>query len=233
MTLPARNPERTPRRPRKTRWTWQRLFVVAPTCIALLAVAHAGQLLAQQPKGDAALKAATETAKKIQETTGAKPAQAKVPPGDPCTVLSLSDVQKVFPGAKAGERSRRLEQYGITECAWKGADGRVVLGVQESYGSDSAKDDVQTMAMGITDPLQPKSRGNVRYETFPALGSEAMAFVEQADAKRGILGDGAYMAMHRGERLISLSSGVLPQRDRAAALKALEELGKVAAKRLQ
>jgi hypothetical protein len=157
----------------------------------------------------------------------------KLPAGDPCSVLSLSDVQKVFPGAKGGERNRRLEQYGTTECAWKGADGRVVLAVQESHSSGTAKDDVQGMAMGFTDPLKPKSRANVRYETFANLGSGAAAFVEQADPSRGILSDGALLSIRQGEHAVWLMSSELPRRDRAAALKALEELGKAASKRVK
>ena len=74
---------------------------------ALFAACHVGQAAAQGTKGDATLKSATDTAKKIQEATGAKAPTSKLPAGDPCTVLSLSDVQKVFPGAKGGERSRR------------------------------------------------------------------------------------------------------------------------------
>ena len=200
---------------------------------ALFAACHVGQAAAQGTKGDATLKSATDTAKKIQEATGAKAPTSKLPAGDPCTVLSLSDVQKVFPGAKGGERSRRLEEYGSTECAWKGADGRVVLAVQESYSSGTAKDDVQGMAMGFTDPLKPKSRNNVRYESFANMGSEAAAFVEQADPNRGILSDGALLSIRRGEHAVWLMSSELPRRERPAALKAFEDLGKVAAKRLQ
>lgn len=206
-----------------------------PAPARLLALFIAGQIgcaVGQTNKNDPVLKSATETARKIQEATGAKPAAAKLPAGEPCTVLPLSVVQKVFPGAKAGERSRRLEQYGTTECAWKGADGQVVLAVQERYSSSTAKQDVQGMAQGFTDPFKPATAGNVRYETFTGMGSEAMAFVEPADAKRGILNDWALLAIRRGERTVWLMSGDLPLRDRSAALKALEELGRVAAKRL-
>lgn len=211
-----------------------RLFLAAlPTLLVLLAAGHIGHAVAQGTKSDATLKSATETAKKIQEVTGGKASATKLPAGDPCTVLTLSDVQKVFPGAKGGERNRRLEEYGTTECAWKGADGRVVLAVQESYSSGTAKDDVQGMAMGFTDPLKPKSRANVRYETFANMGSQAAAFVEQADANRGILSDGALLSVRHGEHAVWVMSSELPRRERTAALKALEDLGKVAAKRVQ
>jgi hypothetical protein len=163
----------------------------------------------------------------------AAPPAPKLPSGDPCTIVSLADVQKVFAGAKAGERSKRLEEYGITECGWKGANGQVVLAVQESYNSGkSAREDALGMAQGFTDPLDRKALKNVRIEAFPTLGVDAAAFVETADKGRGILGDGALLELRRGEHNISLGSSELPRRDRAAALKALEDLGRAAAKRL-
>lgn len=216
-----------------------------PTCMTnLLAVAKVvfpllffagtcGSAHAQKSTGNDALKAATETAKKIQDTTGTAPAAKRVPSGDPCAILSLADVRAVFPGAKAGERSRRLEQYGVTECAWKGADGAVLLGVQESYSAGTVKADAEGMAQGFIDPLQRQARANIRYETFTTLGVPAVAFVETADPKRFILSDGAMLALRQGDHTVSLMSSELPRRDRALAIKSLEALGKVAAKRLQ
>lgn len=203
--------------------------LAAATLIALLSAASAS---AQTTRGADAAKAAEKTAKDIRAATGAAPAAKKLPDGDPCTIVPLADIQKVFPGAKA-ERSKRLEQYGITECGWKNAGGQVVLLVQESYNSGkSAREDAVGMAQGFVDPLDRRSLKNVRIETFPALGVDAAAFVETADKARGILGDGALLELRKGEHNISLGSAELPRRDRAAALKAFEELGRVAAKRL-
>lgn len=160
-------------------------------------------------------------------------APTKVPSGDPCTVVPLSDVQKAFPGAKAGVRSTRVEKYGITECTWKDGSGAVVLGVQEFYGSDSARDELQSFSLAMVDMKAANAR-NVRYETLTGvgLGNEAVAFVEPIDAKRGIVSDGAMLALHRGQRTLWLTSTVLPARDRATALKTFETLGRIAAKRL-
>ena len=204
----------------------------APAWLAMLALV-AGGAFAQTTTPAQTLKSATKTANDIRAATGAKPAAAKeLPTGDPCTILSLADVQRVFPGAKAGERSKRLEEYGMTECGWKDASGQVALVVQESYNSGtSAREDALGMAQGFTDPLKAQSLKNVRIETFPGLG-DAAAFVETADPKRGILGDGALMELRKGRHNISIGSGDLPHRDRAAALKAFEELGRAAAKRL-
>jgi hypothetical protein len=192
-----------------------------------------GHARGQSASGDAALQSATELAKKIQQATGAKKPEVKVADGDPCAVLSLADVRKAFPKAQAGERNRRLEQYGATECAWKGADGQVVLAVQERFSAGTAQQDVQGMAMGLTDPLKPASARNVRYELFPGIGSQAVAFVEAADAKRGILSDWALLSIRRETHAVWLMSDELPLRDRSVALKVLEDLGRVAAKRLE
>lgn len=157
----------------------------------------------------------------------------KLPSGDPCTVLPLSDVQKAFPGAKPGVRETRKEKYGITECAWKDGSGVVVFGVQEFYGRDTAMVETQGFAMAMVGGNMANAR-NVRYEilTGVGLGNEAVAFVEASDAKRGIVSDGAMLTLHRGDHTLWLTSPALPARDRAAALKTLEVLGRIAVKRL-
>ena len=161
-------------------------------------------------------------------------APTKVPNGDPCTVVPLSDVQKAFPGAKAGVRSTRVEKYGITECTWKDGGAAVVLGVQEFYGSDGASDELRSFALAMVDMKAANAR-NVRYEVLTGigLGNEAVAFVEARDDKRGIVSEGAMLALHRGQRTLWLTSPALPARDRAAALKTFEVLGRIAAKRLE
>jgi len=187
---------------------------------------------AQTATSNQRAKDATRTADDIRRATGTKPGAKELPSGDPCTILPMADVQKIFPGAKPAERSRRLEEYGTTECGWKGPSGQVMLVVQESYNDGaSAKEDALGMAQGFTDPLSSTAIKNIRIETFPALG-DAAAFVEKADPKRGILGDGALMELRKGRHNISIGSSELPQRDRASALKAFEALGRVAAQRL-
>jgi hypothetical protein len=201
-------------------------------CAAAALVMLASGAWAQTPAQAQALKDATSTAKGIRDKTGAKPAAKELPTGDPCAIVSTADVQKVFPGVKGPERSKRLEEYGTTECAWKDASGRVVLAVQESYNDGvSSKEDVLGMAQGFADPIKGQALKNVRIEGFPSLG-DAAAFVETADPKRGILGDGAFMEVRKGRHTVTIGSGELPSRDRAAALKALEDLGRVASKRL-
>lgn len=175
--------------------------------LALIAAGHMGVAVAQTP--------------------------TKVPSGDPCTVLPLSDVQKAFPGAKPGERSTRIEKYGLTECSWKDGSGAFVFGVQEFYGSDGAMDEIKSFGQATVDG-KTANFGNVRYEilTGIGLGNEAVAFVEARDDKRGVVNSGAMLVLHRGQRTLFLTSTALAQRDRAAALKTFEALGRVAAKRL-
>jgi hypothetical protein len=117
----------------------------------------------------------------------------------------------------------------LTECEWKDGSGQVVLTVQEFYGKDSAMDEARGAGMGFG------AANNVRYEVLPTvgLGNEAVALVELKDAKRGIVTSGAMLVLHRGPRTLFVASPRLQERDRPAALKALEELGRVAAKRLE
>ena len=204
-----------------------------------------GRAIAQTTSESDALKSATQLANGIRKMTGAKAPKTpktspktSLPAGDPCTVLSLADVHKFFPNARAGERSRRLEEYGITECAWNGPDNQMVLLVQEAYVNTNTtlKDDVRDLAEAVENPLKARSQSsmhNIRIETFPSLGNEAAAVVERADPKRGMLEDYASIELRRGPHTLSIESRDLPRRDRAAALKALEELGHVALKRLQ
>lgn len=160
-------------------------------------------------------------------------APARLPSGDPCTVVPLSDVQKAFPGAKPGVRETRKEKYGLTECNWKDGGGVILFGVQESYGSDSAMDEARGLGQAMVAGNMANAR-NVRYEilTGVGLGNEAVAIVEASDAKRGIVSEGAMLAMRRGQHNLWLISPTLATRDRAAALKTLEVLGRIAAKRL-
>lgn len=159
----------------------------------------------------------------------------KVPSGDPCTVLPLSEVQKAFAGAKPGERSTRLEKGdGMTECNWKGSSGAIELVVQEFYGDASAMDEMRSPGMAMVN-FKTENARNVRYEVLTGLGkgNEAVAIVEANDAKRGVVHGFAMLALHRGQRTLTLSSPTLQDRDRVAALKTLEALGRAAVKRLE
>lgn len=164
---------------------------------------------------------------------GVAQSSTKVPSGEPCAVVPFSDVEKAFPGAKPGVRDKRIEKYGITECVWKDGGGAILFGVQEFYGNSSAMEEAKSLGQAMV-AGDAANANNVRYEVLKGvgLGNEAVAFVEAADAKRGIVSEGAMLALHRGERSLFLTSPALPARNRDEALKTLEMLGKIAAKRL-
>ena len=208
------------------------LRISLPLLILLGMLGFTGGAMAQKPDSEAILKSATETAEQIRQATGATPAPERLPSGDPCAILPLGEVRKIFPGARAGERNRRLEQYGSTECGWKDSNGAVVVAVQESYSAGTALEDVSGMVSGFVDPFNPAARKAVKIERLTGLGGDAAAFVERADPARGVLSDGAMLSIRRGEHTIWLMSNQLSARDRTDALKMLEALGRAAAKRL-
>jgi len=57
-----------------------------------------------------------------------------------------------------------------------------------------------------------------------------VALIEASDVNRGIVSDGALLVLHRDQRTLFLTSPVLQDRDRAAALNTFEALGQIAAK---
>lgn len=190
---------------------------------------------AQSVAAGNALKDATGKAKAIQEATGTKPEAVKVPPGDPCTIVSAADVKRVFPQSLGPTRSRRLETYGITECTWKGPKGEVLLGVQESYADSdtTAADEAAGMGTGFLDPLKPAMRKNLRIERFAGIAIDNAGFVERADPARGLLSDGAFLSLTKGRQVVTLMSANLARIDRAQALRQLEGLGRAASSRLK
>lgn len=162
------------------------------------------------------------------------PAKPRLPTGDPCTVVPLADVQKAFPGAQAGVRRRDVEKYGMTQCAFSHSKGYMLFGSEE-YISDSATvmQDAQGAAFGYLDPMSSAAKQGARYEKLAGLGVDAIAFIETRDPQRGIVGDGAFLLLRKGSRVVTLQAPMLAGTDRVAALKLLTELGRIAAKRLE
>lgn len=157
----------------------------------------------------------------------------KAPLGNPCQLLTDAEVRTVFPNAKAGRLDRKRQEYGLVDCVWDHSGGN--LGIQLSAlpsGSKSIKDEMEGYSLGFLDPLRPAAKHTVRYETLKNVGDRAMAVIERADPQRGILSDTAMLIAQRGERQILLLSNELAKGDRATALKAFEELGRIAANRL-
>lgn len=163
------------------------------------------------------------------------PAKPRLSSGDPCTVVPLADIQKAFPGAQAGVRKRDAEEtIGWTQCGYSHANGYLVFGVIEQY-SDIATvlQDAKDMAsLGNLNPFAPVDKTGARFEKIAGLGVDAIAYAETEDRKRGILTDGGFLVLRKGQHTVTLLAPTLPGADRPAALKLLEALGRIAVKRL-
>lgn len=158
----------------------------------------------------------------------------KVPDGDPCQLLTDAEVRQVFPDAKSGQRERKDDgPLSFGACKWSSPKSAGVLYVQifNRKPNESIESEIGLYTMNfITVPDFELAR-IVRLEKVNNVGERALAAVEQADAQRH-LQDGAVIVFDRGERTIYIVAPQLARRERAAALKVLEELGRAVAKRL-
>jgi hypothetical protein len=166
---------------------------------------------------------------------GVSPAIAQKPSasalGNPCQLLTDAEVRTVFTGAKAGRVDRRREEYGLVDCIWEYPGGS--FGLQLSAApSQSFDEEVKGNTTGFLDPMKGGAERAIRFEKLTGVGDRATAIVEATDRNRGILTNIAMLIAQRGKREIVLGSPDLVKRDRAAALKALQDLGKAAASRL-
>lgn len=207
---------------------------------SVISIGFAGLLSCCIGTATAAEKAAYDQARELADKLkagskgSAKPAAetaSKLPKADPCKLLTDAEVRKVFTDAKPGQRERTREQYGITACLWDYPGGKFAVQLTNAKPG-TVDNEIRGMSLGFVDPLKPAARKAVRYETIRGVGDQAMAIVEPADEKRGILTDSAYLITQRGDQQAMLTSTTLAKRDRAAALKTLEELGKTAVSRL-
>ncbi len=193
---------------------------------------------AQSSDRDRTVRDARELSDRIRSVTSPQaPAQRQseaatnAPKGDPCTLLTASEVRKFFPKASTPKRDRSNEQYGLADCIWDYPGGR--LGVQITTNSPgTALAEAKGLAAGFTDPLKPGSDRSVRYEVVRGVGDQAYAVVEPRDTAKGVLSDAAFIVGQRGERQFTIFSSDLARGDRDIALRSLQELGRSAAARL-
>ena len=118
---------------------------------------------------------------------------------DPCALLTDAEARQHFPKAKAAERERTREKYGITACLWDHPAGRLVLQLTLGAKPGSSTEEAQGLALGFVDPLKRRAGQEIRYEKIDGEGGEAVAVVEKADKARGILSDAAYLYTQRGD----------------------------------
>lgn len=158
-------------------------------------------------------------------------AVAQSPTKQPCGLLAIDEVRRVFPGAKAGTPERDNEKYGIFTCVWAHEGGRLMIltGEEEQSPAEEARSLVDLFA----DPLNGSAPKNVRFEKIAGVADSAVAVVERADKAKGFMQNGAYIVLRRGAHQVSVISPDLATRERPAALSALTDLGKAVAGRLR
>ena len=179
--------------------------------------------------GGPATPVATTTA---LSTTAASPRAAAKAGDGLCRLLADAEVRRVFPQAKAGVPERTREQYGIRACVWDMPHGPFVLQQWDAQGGGTVDNEIRGLATGMLDPVNPKARNAIRYETVPGIGEQAMAMVERKDDARGILTDAAILVSRSGGHFLELQSVDLARGERAAALQVLGDLGRAAVGRL-
>lgn len=178
----------------------------------LLAVGISGcKPTALEPAPDAAAAAAPPTA-------------ADKPALHPCALLSDTAVAAAVAGAQAGQHDAGDEGYGIAACRWKAGDGAVVL---QSFaaGPGALSQELRASTLENVDVRRPDAANLVRLVPLDGIGDLAGAYVERADAKRGIRRSNAVLMVQRGNRLAVLRIPQLADGDRDQALKVLRGLG--------
>jgi hypothetical protein len=160
------------------------------------------------------------------------PASTAEAQGDPCALLTTTEVRQALPGSKPGRVDRGLEKEGIFRCEWDAPDGPLLLAAGQDAEEDTPKDDAEVLALGLVNPARADALRPVRFETLPGVGDAAVAVVERRDEARGILQDGAILVVRRGKRQVWIMAPALSRRERSEALRVLGELGKAIARRL-
>ena len=157
---------------------------------------------------------------------------------DPCTLLTVADVQMAFPGAGAGKPDRSQEKQGLLKCVWpypgdsKSAAGSLFVFTSDEVTETPREEAADTWALTFLDPLRNDAAKQVRYETLTGVGDQAVAVVERADKAKGFSINAAILVVRRGRQQAALLAPDLARRERAEALRILGELGKAMAKRL-
>jgi len=178
---------------------------------------------------------ATSTAAGVDAAATSVPSAAAAPatPGEgPCALLTHGVVQRVFPGATAGQLDRRHQQHGVLTCLWEHPTGRLSI-IEGADKPQPVENEAQGWTLTFLDPLRRDASRHVRYETLTGVGDQAIAIVERADQTKGFIADGAVLVVQRGSRQVTLMAPGLARRERADALRVFEELGRAVASRLE
>lgn len=150
---------------------------------------------------------------------------------DPCQLLKEPEVGRVFSGAGPGQRDLADDPYGVLTCVWKSGDLSVKVQVFDAPPG-SAESELRSLSFGLVDPKSPAAGTAVRIEPFAGIGDGSAGMVETIDAARGIRAAAAVAATQRGSRLAIVTAPSLAGRERADALKDLQDLVRDVANRL-
>ena len=196
----------------------------------LIALALTGALLAacSKPAEGPAVEASKPAAAKANATRLAPPVAEAL---EPCSLLTDAELRAVLPAAGPGTPDNADAHAGIRGCQWKTSEGRVWIQVYPA-GPSSPELEIRTIAVGMFDPKLPKALDGMRVESVPAGGTDAYAFVEAVDAKRGVVARNAVLTQAGRGNIVVLFAPELATLDRKDALAALGRLGATIGARL-
>lgn len=152
----------------------------------------------------------------------------QAPPANPCALLPMTAVRRLYPDAQAGVPDLSLANKGVVRCTWKHSLGTLFVITGDDAG-DSAAEEAESWALTIVDPLRNDAAKHVRYEPVAGIADAAVAVVERRDPGRGFIQDGAYLAVRRGTLLVTILAPDLARGDRGEALRRLTQLGQALA----
>ena len=150
----------------------------------------------------------------------------------PCRLLTTAEVQRAFPGSKAGRVDRSQEKNGVVSCLWDYPTGRFSI-ITGTDAPEPAKAEARGWTLIFLDPLRNDAERHVRYESLAGVGDEAIAIVEPQDKAKGFIQNGAILVVRRAQQQVSAMSTDLARRERGEALQVFADLGRAIAKRLE
>jgi hypothetical protein len=148
----------------------------------------------------------------------------------PCALLTITEVRQAFPDSQPGEPDRNSGS--ARACGWSHRGGRLSIAIAPA-SSGPIKDDAAMWAREWLDPFRRDAVSNLRFEVLRSVGDDAIALVEAADARRGLVDSGAMLIVRRGSTQATVMASSLASRDRSEALRILEQLGSALAARLE
>jgi len=204
-----------------------RLLMIGAVCaIAACSKSDGRQPIAANATPSPVTASAANATGPISPSAVSAPSDGSAPADGPCSLLTIAEIHQAFPDPKPGEPE------GARSCVWSHRGGRLSI-VIASSSSRSLREEASWFTGDSLDPFRRDATANVRFESLRGVGDEAIAVVEAADLRRGILDHTATLLVRRRSRQVTLIAPALVRRDRAEALRLLEQLGAAAAARME